>query len=199
MQVNERVLWSGCAVGVKGRGRRRGSGVGVAWIPGLGQASVVALVDDRGRGPGSLESALPTRGVSMVDRCRFGSCCVPLGAAARGVVLLMQLCTPLARFCRRLRAVRRLLIGVPSGLMAVATIKGVWPWLSRDRIRPKDRPPSCLTLSSPPPSSPACSFSSPWGPFRSFHSTFVAVVRAVEPQGSRLPHNSPLFLSLHTS
>ena len=46
----------------------------------------------------------------------------------------------------------------------------------------------------PPSSSSGAPRCLPWGPFRSFPSTFVAVVRVVEPQGSRLPHIHPLFI-----
>ena len=59
------------------------------------------------------------------------------------------------------------------------------------RIRPKgcsSTPPT----PSLPPSSPACSFSFALGAIPFLLSTFDAVVRAIDPQGSRLPHNSPL-------
>ena len=46
----------------------------------------------------------------------------------------------------------------------------------------------------PPSSSSGAPRCLPWGPFHSFPSTFVAVVRVVEPQGSRLPHIRPQFI-----
>ena len=67
-----------------------------------------------------------------------------------------------------------------NGLMAVATIRRAWTWLSRPELGQRAARQLLPLLPSRHPPRLARS-RSPWGPFRSFHSTFAAVVCAVEP------------------